>query len=111
MPVSTSVTEQLQIPPPILLAPIDGGAAARLTGAVSAAGGFGILGGGYGDEQWLARELELLEQSHVRFGVGFITWSMAKQPKLLDMALAHKPIAVMLSFGDPWPFVDKIKRA
>jgi nitronate monooxygenase len=83
---------------------------ARLTAAVTAAGGFGILGGGYGDEQWLARELDLLDQSHTRFGVGFITWSMAKQPKLLDLALEHKPAAVMLSFGNPGPFVDRIKR-
>jgi len=82
---------------------------ARLTAAVTAAGGFGILGGGYGDEQWLTRELDLLEQTHTRFGVGFITWSMAKQPKLLDLALERKPAAVVLSFGDPRPFVDRIK--
>jgi nitronate monooxygenase len=36
---------------------------------------------------------------------------MAKQPKLLDIALEHRPVAVMLAFGDPTPFVDKIKRA
>ncbi|HUI45421.1 MAG TPA: nitronate monooxygenase [Nitrospirota bacterium] len=83
---------------------------ARLTAAVSAAGGFGILGGGYGDEQWLSRELDLLEQSHALFGVGFITWSMAKQQMLLDLALERKPVAIMLSFGDPKPFVDRIKR-
>jgi nitronate monooxygenase len=82
---------------------------ARLTAAVTAAGGFGILGGGYGDEQWLTRELDLLEQTHSRFGVGFITWSMAKQPKLLDLTLERKPAAVVLSFGDPRPCVDRIK--
>jgi len=83
---------------------------ARLTAAVSAAGGMGILGGGYGDEHWLARELGQLEQSRTRFGVGFITWSMAKQAKLLDLALERKPAAIMLSFGDPRPFADRIKR-
>jgi nitronate monooxygenase len=84
---------------------------ARLTAAVSAAGGLGILGGGYGDERWLARELDLLANSQVRFGVGFITWSMAKRPKLLDLVLEREPAAVMLSFGDPKPFVERIKRA
>jgi len=84
---------------------------ARLASAVSAAGGLGILGGGYGDEQWLAHELRLLRESGQRYGVGFITWSMAKQPKLLDMALEHGPAAIMLSFGDPRPFVERIKRA
>jgi nitronate monooxygenase len=84
---------------------------ARLTAAVSAAGALGLLGGGYGDEQWLRRELDLLERSKARFGVGFITWSMARQPRLLDMALERKPVAVMLSFGDPAPFAEPIKSA
>jgi nitronate monooxygenase len=84
---------------------------ARLTAAVSAAGALGLLGGGYGEEQWLRRELDLLERSKARFGVGFITWSMARQPRLLDIALERKPVAVMLSFGDPAPFADRIKRA
>jgi nitronate monooxygenase len=111
MPISTSITKLLGISHPIVLAPMDLVADARLTAAVTAAGGFGILGGGYGDEQWLTRELDLLEQTHTRFGVGFITWSMAKQPKLLDLALERKPAAVVLSFGDPQPFVDRIKRS
>jgi nitronate monooxygenase len=111
MSISTSITKLLGISHPILLAPMDLVADARLTVSVTAAGGFGILGGGYGDEQWLTRELDLLDQSHARFGVGFITWSMAKQLKLLDLALERKPTAVVLSFGDPLPFVDRIKRS
>jgi len=111
MKLSTPLTKLLGISHPILLAPMDVVADARLTAAVSAAGGMGILGGGYGDEHWLARELGQLEQSQTRFGVGFITWSMAKQPKLLDLALERKPAAIMLSFGDPRPFADRIKRA
>jgi nitronate monooxygenase len=111
MSIRTPLTKRLGIFHPILLAPMDVVADARLTAAVSAAGGLGILGGGYGDQQWLARELDLLENSQARFGVGFITWSMAKQPKLLDLVLERKPAAVMLSFGDPGPFVDRIKRA
>jgi nitronate monooxygenase len=110
MSITTTVTQLLSIEHPILLAPMDRVADARLTAAVSAAGGFGILGGGYGDQQWLSQELNLLEQSKARFGVGFITWSMAKQQKLLDLALERKPVAIMLSFGDPKPFADRIKR-
>lgn len=111
MPISTSITKLLGISHPILLAPMDLVADARLTAAVTAAGGFGILGGGYGDERWLTRELDELEQAHTRFGVGFITWSMAKQPKLLELALERKPAAVVLSFGDPRPFINTIKRS
>jgi len=111
MSLSTPVTKLLGIAHPVLLAPMDVVADAKLTTAVTAAGGFGILGGGYGDEQWLARELDALARSKARFGVGFITWSMAKQPQLLDLALERKPAAVMLSFGDPAPFAERIKRS
>jgi nitronate monooxygenase len=83
----------------------------NLTAAVDAAGGFGILGGGYGEEKWLVRQLDSLEQAKARFGVGFITWSMAKQPRLLDLALERRPGAIMLSFGSPAPFIDRIKRS
>jgi nitronate monooxygenase len=107
----TPLTDKLAITHPILLGPMDLVADARLTAAVSAAGGLGLLGGGYGDERWLTRELDLLERSGARFGVGFITWSLAKQPRLLDLVLERRPAAVMLSFGDPQPFVERIQRA
>jgi nitronate monooxygenase len=111
MAIRTTLTTRLGIAHPVLLGPMDLVADARLTAAVSAAGGFGILGGGYGDKAWLLRELDLLANAKVRFGVGFITWSMARQPELLDLALEREPVAVMLSFGDPKPFVEPIKRA
>ena len=111
MAISTALTRVLAIAQPILLAPMDLVSDARLSTAVSAAGGLGLLGGGYGDEAWLRRELELLERLGTRFGVGFITWSLARQPELLDIALERKPVAVMLSFGDPAPFVERIKNA
>ena len=80
--------------------------------AVSAAGGFGILGGGYGDRAWLeAGDREAAKISPEPFGIGFITWSLAKQPELLDIALDAKPRAIMLSFGDPAPFAPRIKAA
>jgi nitronate monooxygenase len=44
-------------------------------------------------------------------GVGFITWSLQRSPHLLTQVLKYKPAAVMLSFGDPRPFVEEIRRA
>lgn len=111
MRIPTALTRLLAIRHPVLLGPMDLVADARLTAAVSGAGGLGILGGGYGERQWLARELDVLAQEKVRFGVGFITWSLARQPQLLGLALERKPAAVMLSFGDPAPFIPAIKRA
>ena len=111
MTIATSLTRRLGIEHPVLLAPMDLVADAALTAAVSRAGGFGILGGGYGDRAWLTGELDRLEGAKVRYGVGFITWSLAGQPSLLDLVLERKPAAVMLSFGEPAPFVERIRRA
>jgi nitronate monooxygenase len=105
------MTALLGIQHPIMLAPMDVIAGARLTSAVSAAGGFGILGGGYGDRAWLEQETAKLRCVSAPFGIGFITWSLAKRSELLDIALNVGPRAVMLSFGDPKPFAPRIKSA
>jgi nitronate monooxygenase len=111
MPLETSLTARLGIEHPILSAPMAAIAGARLVEAVGKAGGFGILGGGYGDKAWLEQETARLKHCNVPFGIGFITWSMAKQRELLDIALAVRPRAIMLSFGDPKPFAARIKAA
>jgi nitronate monooxygenase len=111
MPLDTALTARLGITHPILSAPMDVIAGAGLVAAVSEAGGFGILGGGYGERAWLEQETAKLKDCAAPFGIGFITWSMAKQPDLLDVALAAKPRAIMLSFGDPRPFAPRIKAA
>ena len=41
-------------------------AGARLVAAVGEAGGFGILGGGYGDKAWLEQETAKLQASRKR---------------------------------------------
>ncbi|HKU95372.1 MAG TPA: nitronate monooxygenase [Vineibacter sp.] len=107
MAISTRLTQRLGIAHPILLAPMDLVADGRLAAAVSRAGGFGIIGGGYGDAAWLGREMDAAGEARV--GVGFITWSLARQPHLLDLVLERRPPAVMLSFGDIRPHADKIK--
>src|SRR3954447_24032780 len=109
MPISTDLTALLGIRHPVLLAPMDTIAGSRLTRAVSEAGGFGILGGGYGDRARLEAETAKLKDFSGPFGIGFITWSLAKKPELLDVALTARPRALMLSFGDPKPFAPRIK--
>lgn len=113
--LSTRWTRQAGLVHPVMLAAMDLVADARLSAAVSEAGGLGMLGGGYGDAAWLDRELTQLEAARAergtRFGVGFITWSLARQPALLERTLAARPEAVWLSFGDPQPFVDRIHAA
>jgi nitronate monooxygenase len=108
--VENALTEMLGIHHPLLLAPMGNVAGGELAAAVSGAGGLGLIGAGYGDREWLARELDRC-RIDAPFGVGFITWSLARQPELLDLALDRRPAAVMFSFGDPVPFVGRVHDA
>jgi nitronate monooxygenase len=105
----TRLTERLGISHPVLLAPMGTIAGGRLAAAVTEAGGLGLIGGGYGEKAWLERELAAA--GNQRVGCGFITWSLAKAPHLLDLVLACHPAALMLSFGDPRPFATCIHAA
>ena len=107
--INSPLNTLLNISRPILLAPMAGVAGGELTNAVSEAGGFGILGGGYGDPNFLEQQLQLID-TQLSFGVGFITWRLQENPSLLDIALAAKPKGILLSFGDLEPYIEKIKR-
>jgi nitronate monooxygenase len=107
--ISNRLTRALDITHPIISAPMAFAAGGALAASVSAAGGLGLIGGGYGDPAWLSEQFELAAEQRV--GVGFITWSLRKSPSLLDDVLRRGPAAVMLSFGDPRPFADQIRKA
>ncbi len=109
MTIQNRLTRLLEIEHPVLLAPMDIVSGGKLAAAVSQAGGLGLLGGGYGDGEWVDREWDRAGNSPI--GCGFITWSLAKNPQVLTRALAHKPVAIMLSFGDPRPFAPTIRLA
>src|SRR5271163_4870360 len=109
MAIGNRLTQTLGIEHPVLLAPMDIVSGGRLAAAVSQAGGLGLLGGGYGDGDWIEREWG--RAGNTRIGCGFITWSLAKQPEVLDRTLRHGPAAIMLSFGDPRPFAPAIHAA
>lgn len=105
----TRLTEFFGIRHPVLLAPMAQVSGGRLAAAVTAAGGLGLIGGGYGEPEWLQAQIH--EANGARVGYGFITWSLARNPELLDTVLARRPATVMLSFGDLRPFVDRIRQA
>jgi nitronate monooxygenase len=85
MTLSTALSQRFDLTAPILLAPMAGIAGGALAAAVSRAGGVGLIGGGYGDREWLTRELDIAADAAV--GVGFITWALARDPDLLTIAL------------------------
>lgn len=107
MLLSTRLTDTLGIRHPIISAPMAFAAGGKLAAAVSTAGALGLIGGGYGDADWLRAEWKNAGNAPV--GCGFITWALKKQPHLLDLALDHNPRAIFLSFGDPAAFAPSIK--
>jgi len=109
MSLRTRLTEKLGITHPVISAPMAFAAGGALASAVTGAGGLGLIGGGYGDAEWLKGAFA--DAGNTKVGCGFITWSLAKQPQLLDQVIARSPAAVMLSFGDPVPFGPRVKQA
>lgn len=105
---SAELCRTLGIERPVLLAPMARIAGGRLTKAVSAAGGLGVLGGGYGNADWIAAEMEVVGDTRV--GIGLITWNM-EDGAVASVLAAHSPAAVWLSFGDPVPHIPLIREA
>jgi nitronate monooxygenase len=109
MSLHTAVTALLGIQHPVLSTPMAGISGGALAAAVTHDGGLGFIGGEYGDQTWLTRELKAV--GNTRIGIGFISWSLAKQPDLLTLALDREPAAIFLSFGSVRPFSDQIARS
>jgi len=106
--MTTGLKERFGLSYPIMLAPMGGVSGGALAAAVSNAGGLGMVGGGYGDLQWMKRELDLaLAGTQRPWGVGLITWKATREA--VDLALSYKPRAFFFSFGDAAPYVDAVK--
>jgi nitronate monooxygenase len=110
MALSTRFTRLFGVRHPIALAPMGGSAGGALAAAVTRGGGLGMVGVGGGDRQLLDRELSIVAAGTDQpWGVGFQTWAI--EAGAVERALEYGPRAVMLSFGDPSPFVEVIRRA
>ncbi|APX90601.1 oxidoreductase [Brevirhabdus pacifica] len=107
--ITTRLTRRLGLTHPILSAPMAVAAGGALAAAVTRAGGLGLIGGGYGDAGWI--EAERAAAGNETTGIGFITWRLEGRAELLEQALAHKPAALMLSFGDPAPYAPLVLAA
>ncbi|MDQ2683596.1 MAG: nitronate monooxygenase, partial [Chloroflexota bacterium] len=108
--LSTPLTQHFGLRYPIVLAPMNTISHGVLAAAVSRAGGLGLLGGAYGDREWLRPELDYLAEHAPRpWGIGFITWSASTE--VVEAALAYKPDAVMVSFGEPTRLAQLAKAA
>lgn len=108
--IVTEFTKMFGLQYPLALAPMGSVSGGRLAAAVSNTGALGLVGGGYGDPEWVKRELEIVSREAKRpWGFGLITWSIKRE--VLERALSYKPHVFFLSFGDPRPHVDAIRKA
>lgn len=89
---------------PIFNASMAGAAGGALAAAVSAAGGFGMLGiGGGTTKDWIDTEAGIAASSGRPWGAGLMAWVLDKNMKPLEQVLAHGPSFVCISFGEPGP--------
>ncbi|WP_327146210.1 NAD(P)H-dependent flavin oxidoreductase [Nocardia sp. NBC_01327] len=110
MSLTTRFTETFGIESPIALAPMGGAAGGALAAAVSTGGGLGMVGGGRGDHDWLDQDLRLVAESTDKpWGIGFLAWAV--DISTIEKVLEHRPAAIMFSFGDPAPFIQRVRRA
>lgn len=106
--MNTELMKRIGISSPIMLAPMGAVAGGELAAAVSNAGGLGMIGAGYGDPDWLQRELTIVSQKTSQpWGVGFITWCLTQEA--LDLVMRFKPAVLMFSFGDITPWLEQIR--
>lgn len=46
-----------------------------------------------------------------KFGIGLMAWSLASRPEILEAAIAAKPFAISISFGDPTAHSARVRDA
>lgn len=110
----TRFTEMFGLGYPVMSAPMALHSGATLAAAVSAAGGMGSFGGIHPARgpDWIEAEMEAVRKVTDRpFAVGFITPFLVFTDSLFEAALAGRPDAVALSFGDPAPCAQRIREA
>jgi nitronate monooxygenase len=110
--ITTPLCSLLGIQYPILNASMSDTATGRLAAAVSAAGGFGMIGGTNAvGPSWLREQIEIARSLTDRpFGVGFIS-CFPDVDELVEVAIDQRVSAINHSFADPAPFVEPAHRA
>jgi nitronate monooxygenase len=110
--MGTWLTETFGLSVPVVGAPMANVSGGRLTGAISAAGGLGMLGAGSAvSADWIRTEGAIAAETGKPYGVGLMAWSVKDHPDHLDAVLELKPALVSLSFGDYSPYVEPLRAA
>ncbi len=110
--LTTALTRILNVRVPVLNAPMTPQAGGKLALAVSRAGAFGMVGLNEDDSpDEIATQLAILKDQDVPFGVGLVAWVLERRPELLDLALNARPHLVSVSFGNPAPYMQRLRDA
>jgi nitronate monooxygenase len=105
------LTEKFGLSVPVVGAPMANVSGGRLTAAISAAGGLGMLGAGSAvSADWIRTEGAIAASGGKPYGVGLMAWSVKDRPEHLDAVLELKPALVSLSFGDYAPYVGRLQK-
>ncbi len=100
--LTTELSRGLGMTVPIFGAPMAGAMHGELAGAVSQAGGLGLLGvGNRADAAFVRREAAIASaQGSRRFGIGLQLWAVDGQPGVVEAVAEAHPTVVSLSFGN-----------
>lgn len=113
----TRFSRKFGLAAPLCLAPMALAAGGELAAAWARSGALALVGGGYGDVDWLKQEycaavskLRSTPAALSRLGCGFITWKLDQDCSAFDWLLdqPETPAAVMLSFGDAGSWVKRL---
>lgn len=105
-PAAHAFCERFGVTVPIVNAPMVNIAGGALASAVASAGALGLIGGGYGDADWIRTQLG--EAAGHDVGVGLIKWRLAQQPHLLTRLIGDGVRTFFLLFDDPSPYASRL---
>jgi nitronate monooxygenase len=111
---ATRFTTMFGLEHPIMSAPMAAHSGGTLAAAVTSAGGLGAFGGLNPGRPptWIDEQMRYVRSvTDGPVAVGFITDFLPFTGELFDVAIATRPDAMALSFGDPGPWAPRVKDA
>ncbi len=98
--METWLTRTLDIDVPLILAPMAGVSEGALAGAVSRAGGLGMIGIGPARPRAYVEEQSVVAATSGRpYGIGLLAWALEQDPEPLEAAMESDAALVSVSFG------------
>ncbi|MDN6179130.1 MAG: nitronate monooxygenase [Micrococcaceae bacterium] len=110
--VAFDLPARLGLDHPLVNAPMAGAAGGALAGAVSTAGGLGLIGiASTATKEWISEQATLARAPGRAWGAGLMAWVLERSLDPLHEILDHGPSLVSVSFGDPGPAAALIRES